>query len=98
MQAWKIQIDHQLQLGINYIGQGLADGTLEQSSHGKYRYNPFLTALIRDCLKREQDVIRGGARYTIWHVMGEAVSNATDAMSAIKKMVFEDRSHTMDEL
>ncbi len=98
MQAWKIQIDHQLQLGIDYIGQGLANGTLEQSSHGKYKYNPFLTALIHDCLKNEKDVIRGGARYTIWHVMGEAVSNAIDAMSTIKKMVFEDRSHTMDEL
>lgn len=98
MQAWKIQIDTQLQQGIDFIGQGLADGTLEHSSHGKYKYNPFLSALTMDCLEKEEDVIRGGARYTIWHVMGEAVANAIDAMVAIKKMVFEDRTISMGAL
>jgi formate C-acetyltransferase len=43
-------------------------------------------------------VIKGGARYVIWHVMGEAVANAIDAMAAIKKMVFEDESLAMDDL
>jgi formate C-acetyltransferase len=98
MQAWKVQIDTQLQQGIDFIGSGLADGTLEQSSHGKYKYNPFLSALTFDCISSEKDVIRGGARYTIWHVMGEAVANAIDAMAAIKKMVFEDCTITMDAL
>ena len=98
MQAWKVQIDTQLQQGIDFIGNGLADGTLEQSSHGKYKYNPCLSALTFDCLENEKDVIRGGARYTIWHVMGEAVANAIDAMVAIKKMVFEDRTITLDGL
>lgn len=98
MQAWKVQLDTQLQQGIDFIGKGLADGTLEQSSHGKYRYNPFLTALTFDCVANEKDVIRGGARYTIWHVMGEAVANAIDAMAAIKKMVFEERTLEMDVL
>ena len=43
-------------------------------------------------------MIRGGARYTIWHVMGEAVSNAIDAMAAIKKTVYDEGSLSMDEL
>jgi formate C-acetyltransferase len=98
MQAWQDQMDTQLQQGIDLIGQGLADGTLEHSSHGKYKYNPFLSALTFDCLTKEEDVIRGGARYTIWHVMGEAVANAIDAMAAIKKMVFEDGAISMDGL
>ncbi len=92
MSAWKIQLDEQLRLGIDLIGRGVATGTLEHSSHGRYRYNPFLTALTLDCLEREKDVIRGGARYTIWHVMGEAVANAIDAMAAVKKLVFDEKS------
>ena len=98
LQAWKVQLDTQLQQGIDFIGRGLAEGTLEQSSHGKYKYNPFLSALTFDCVANERDVIRGGARYTIWHIMGEAVANAIDAMGAIKKMVFEDHILTMDAL
>ncbi len=98
MTAWKGQIDHMLCEGIDLIGKGVADGTLEHSNHGKYNYNPLLSALTLDCLENEQDVIRGGARYTVWHVMGEAVANATDAMTAIKKLVFDQGSVTMDEL
>jgi formate C-acetyltransferase len=98
MAAWKVQMDYQLQQGIDCIGKGLANGTLEHSSHGKYRYNPMLSALTYDCLAKEEDVIRGGARYTIWHVMGEGVANAIDAMAAIKKLVYDDHILTMDGL
>ena len=90
MDAWKAQLDRQVMEGIDLIGTGVADGSLEHSSHGRYRYNPFLTALTRDCIARKLDVIRGGARYRIWHVMGEAVADAIDAMAAIKKLVFDE--------
>ncbi len=98
MDAWQRQTDCQVKLGIEHIGDGIRSGTLEHSSHGKYAYNPALTALTLDCIENATDVIRGGARYTIWHVMGEAVANATDAMAVIKKLVFEERAVSMDEL
>ena len=98
MAAWKTQTDEQLKAGIDYIGLGVSNGTLEHSNHGKYSFNPLLSALTLDCIENEQDVIRGGARYIIWHVMGEAVANAIDAMAAIKKMVFEEKSLTMADL
>ncbi len=98
MAAWKTQADCQIQAGIDYIGEGIAAGTLEHSGHGKYSFNPLLSALTLDCIRNERDVIRGGARYTIWHVMGEAVANAIDALAAIKLMVYDERSLSMDEL
>ena len=98
MDAWKAQADYQIREGIDYIGKGIASGTLEHSNHGKYSFNPLLSALTLDCIENERDVIRGGARYTIWHVMGEAVANAIDSMAAIKMMVYEEQSLTMDEL
>jgi formate C-acetyltransferase len=98
MDAWKAQTDEQLRQGIEYIGNAIKDDTLEHSSHGKYNWNPLLSAMTLDCIDNQQDVIRNGARYIIWHVMGEAVSNAVNSMSAIKKMVYEDKSLTMSEL
>ena len=98
MDAWQQQADYQLKTGIDYIGEGIANGTLEHSNHGKYSFNPLLSALTEDCIQNEQDVIRGGARYTIWHVMGEAVANAIDSMAAIKQMVYVERSLSMDDL
>ena len=98
MEAWKLQADTHLRRGIDHIGSGIENGTLEHSSHGRFRYNPLLSALTLDCLAREKDIIRGGARYRIWHVMGEALANAVDAASAIRRLVYEERSLTMGEL
>ncbi|MDP7226917.1 MAG: pyruvate formate lyase family protein, partial [SAR202 cluster bacterium] len=98
LNAWKVQLDDLLRQGIEYIAQGVECGNLEHSNHGRYCFSPLLSCLTRDCIKNGQDAIRGGARYTIWHVMGEAVANAADALAAIKKMVFEDRDMSLDEL
>jgi formate C-acetyltransferase len=98
MDAWKAHTDEQLRQGIEYIGNAIKTDTLEHSNHGKYNWNPFLSAMTLDCIDNKQDVIRNGARYVIWHVMGEAVSNTVNSMSAIKKMVYEDGSLSISEL
>jgi choline trimethylamine-lyase len=98
VEAWKVQADTQLARGIDHIGKGVEEGTLEHSSHGRFRYNPLLSTLTLDCLARRRDIIRGGARYRIWHVMGEAVANAVDAAAAIRRLVFEERVVSMGEL
>jgi pyruvate-formate lyase len=98
MDAWKAQTDYQLAQAIEYIGHNLEEGTLEHSGHGQYCYNPLLSALTLDCIDKEKDVTRGGARYVIWHLMGEALANTIDALAAIKKTVFEEKTVTMDDL
>jgi formate C-acetyltransferase len=98
MDAWKAQTDYQLKQAINYIGKAVKNGTLEHSNHGKYCYNPFLSALTLDCIEKELDITRGGARYVIWHLMGEALANAIDSMVTIKKLVFDEKTVIMDEL
>ena len=98
MEAWKLQTDNQIKQGIDYIGNSVTDGTINHSGHSKYSYNPLLSALTVDCIGKERDLTHRGARYTIWHVMAEGVANAIDSMAAIKKMVFEDKALTMDQL
>jgi pyruvate-formate lyase len=98
MAAWKRQLDVYLGRSIDYIGSRYLTCDLQHSNHGRYAYNPMLSALTQDCIEKEQDIIRGGARYAIWHCMAEAVANCIDAMAAIKQMVFEKRMVTMDTL
>jgi choline trimethylamine-lyase len=95
LNAWKQQIDTLLAQNIDFVGSRYFDCDLYHSGHGKYSYSPLLSALIQDCVANETDVIRGGARYVIWHVMGEAASNCIDAMAAIKKLVFDERTVSM---
>jgi len=98
MKAWQLQTDHQLKSAIDYIGEGIRKGTLEHSSHGKYCYNPFLSALVLDCIENERDVTRSGPRYVIWHLMAEALANAADAMAVINNLVFEKKEISIDDL
>ncbi len=98
MDAWKLQTDHQIKQSIDYIANGVTNGTLDHSGHSKYSYNPLLSALTLDCIEKEKDITHCGARYTIWHAMAEGVANAIDSMAAIKKTVFEDKTLTMDQL
>lgn len=98
MRAWKQQTDYQIQQAITHIGEGVRNGTLEHSGHGTCCFNPFLSAITLDCIDNEKDVTKGGARYILWHVMGEALANTIDALAAIKKLIFEDKILTMSEL
>ena len=97
-EAWKRQLDTYLGKSIEYIGSRYTTCDLQHSKHGRYAYNPMLSALTQDCIAKEQDIIRGGARYAIWHCMAEAVANCIDAMAAIKQMVFDEKIVTMDTL
>jgi formate C-acetyltransferase len=61
--------------------------------------DPFSSIWIEDCLERGRDVFRGGSRFS--HVRacgGFGLGTATDALSAIKTFVFDERRITLPEL
>ncbi|MDY0261629.1 formate C-acetyltransferase/glycerol dehydratase family glycyl radical enzyme [Syntrophotalea acetylenica] len=52
---------------------------------------PYLSLLVEDCIDKGKDVTAGGARYNFIGPQGVGVSNVADGLSAIKKLVFEDK-------
>jgi len=60
--------------------------------------NPFLSALTADCLARGLDRAGGGARYHVVTVEVMGLVNAADALTAIRRLVFEGQRHTLAEL
>lgn len=59
---------------------------------------PFLSTLVEDCIARGRDITNGGARYNPTHPEGVGLANVADGLAAIKRLVFEERSLSRDEL
>jgi formate C-acetyltransferase len=59
---------------------------------------PFLSLLIDDCIVTGKDYHDGGARYNTTYIQGVGLGTITDAMTAIKYHVFEQRTLTMEAL
>jgi pyruvate formate-lyase/glycerol dehydratase family glycyl radical enzyme len=66
--------------------------------YATYMPAPFLSILINDCIARGKDYHDGGARYNTNYIQGVGVGTITDALTAIKYHVFDQRTITMAEL
>ncbi len=58
----------------------------------------FLSMLISPCIERGRFSTEGGAKYGNYGIHGVGLSNAADALEAIKKAVFDDKTVSKDEL
>lgn len=59
---------------------------------------PFLSCGMEPCIERGIDVSAGGAKYNATGTAGVGVSNAGDSLTAIKKIVFDDKMISGAEL
>ncbi len=59
---------------------------------------PFESCLIRDCIERGKSREDGGARFNFRTIIGAGSSDAGDSLTAIRKLVFEEKKLTMDAL
>ena len=60
--------------------------------------DPMLSIFMDDCIEKGRDIANGGARYLIYPPVINGIANTTDSLVAIKKLVFEDKLFTMQEL
>lgn len=54
--------------------------------------SPYYSAMMTNCLEHGKDLNNGGAKYYNYGIHGSGSSNAADALAAVKKMVFDDKS------
>lgn len=59
---------------------------------------PFLSLLIDDCIATGRDYNAGGARYNTSYVQGVGLGSITDNLTAIHKLVFDDKQLKLSEL
>lgn len=60
--------------------------------------NPFLSALTADCIERGLDRAGGGVRYHTVTIEVMGLVNVADALTAIRRLVYEQQRYTLAEL
>ncbi|MDY3250964.1 MAG: pyruvate formate lyase family protein [Candidatus Choladocola sp.] len=69
-----------------------------RSDRYKIAPSPLLSTIMDDCIEKGRDLSNGGAKYNIYPLMLTGYSNAIDSLLVIKKLVFEEKKVTLQEL
>ncbi|HEV7642766.1 MAG TPA: pyruvate formate lyase family protein [Pyrinomonadaceae bacterium] len=91
---WEILEKHLL-LGCHKFLQGILTqyGIKENVSP-----SPLLSAMVTGCLEKGRDLAGGGARYRLFSPLMTGISTAADSLYIIKKLVFDEKLFTLEEL
>lgn len=60
--------------------------------------SPLLSGTFAPCLASGRDISQGGAKYNNTGCMGGCLGNVADSLIAIKKLVYEEKKVTLEEL
>ncbi|SFG93319.1 formate C-acetyltransferase [Desulfotomaculum arcticum] len=83
----------------NLIKHSVIGTVTAQQVHAEMVPRPYLSMLVDGCLEKGRDLSKGGARYNVGPVLtGIGVADAANSLAVIKKLVFEDKKYTLEEL
>lgn len=60
--------------------------------------SPYLSAMIDHCMEQGIDVTAGGAKYNLSGIQMIQVANVADSLAALKKLVYEEKRFTKEEV
>ncbi len=60
--------------------------------------SPLISSMMDDCIEKGADKTDAGVRYILYSVMVTGLSNFVDSLCAIKKVVFDDKIMTLEEI
>lgn len=88
--AYKKQVEYFIELMVN------ADNVIDLA-HARRCPLPFQSSMVDDCIGRGKSIQEGGAIYNFTGPQGFGIANMTDALWAIKTLVFEENKLTLSE-
>jgi len=91
MDAYKQQLAYFIDLKI----QG--NNTIEQL-FARFMPAPFMSVLMDDCIAKGIDYHNGGSRYNPTYIQGVGIGTVTDALTAMKYHVFDEKDISMDQM
>lgn len=88
--AWEKNIEYYTKLSV--VSDKIADTMLLEYP------DIFCSSLIDDCIERAKTAKEGGAVYDIVSGLQVGLSNAANCFAALKKVVYEDKTLTLEEV
>jgi len=70
-----------------------------QQVHAEIVPRPYLSLLVDGCMDKGKDLSKGGAKYNLGPVLtGIGIADTANSLAMIKKLVFEEKKYTLDEI
>lgn len=84
---------------LAYLVRHSVIGTvIAQQLHREMVPRPFLSTCVDGCMEKGKDLSKGGAKYNVGPVLtGIGLGVVANSLAAIKQLVFEERSVTLEE-
>ncbi|MFW9781759.1 MAG: pyruvate formate lyase family protein [Candidatus Heimdallarchaeota archaeon] len=89
--AWKEQIKFIIKFMVEI-------NNMTEELRGKYMPTPFLSTFVQGCIEKGLDVRNGGPELSYVTVNGVGFATTVDSLLAIKKLVFEDKKYSIEEI
>jgi pyruvate-formate lyase len=89
--AWCEQLEY-------YVDQLSRHEELEYTEAGKSAPFLYSSMLMDDCIKRGKPIFAGGIRYLGGTLESYGNSNTADSFTAIKRLVYDDKKFTLDDI
>ncbi len=90
-QAFLKQLEH-------FVSVKMKGNDIIEALYAHHLPVPFLSLWIEDCVRNAQDYNAGGARYNTQYLQIVGLGTITNALSALKFHVFDQRTFTMEEI
>ena len=83
----------------NLMHHSVVATLLAQKLHKEMVPRPFLSSCIEDCIIKGKDLVDSGAKYSMGPVLtGIGLAVTANSLAVIKKLVFEDKSVSLETL
>lgn len=83
----------------NLIKHAVIGTVTAQQIHAEMVPRPYISLLVDGCMEKGKDLSRGGAKYNVGPVLtGIGVADSANSLAAIKKLVFDEKKYTLEEI
>ncbi len=89
--AWDAQLRHLVEVKLH-------GNAVVQALYAEEMPAPYLSLLIDDCIAAGRDYNAGGARYDTTYLQGVGIGTLTDALSALRRHVYQTGAVALPEL
>ncbi|MEK7399374.1 MAG: pyruvate formate lyase family protein [Candidatus Poribacteria bacterium] len=84
---------------VEYFSKRLTEASnIVQKAHAETSPNLFRSLFIEGCIEKGLNFKAGGPKYNHGQILTQGIANTADSLAVIKKLVFEEKRISIDEL